>query len=64
MKRQAIQFVYSGWFLLELVLRFAVDGRKLFYGEDRVMNHHLGGRVHGWKCLFTELMIYRLDGII
>ena len=39
-KRQAIQFVYSGWFLLELVLRFAVDGRKLFYGEDRVMNHH------------------------
>lgn len=31
---QAIQFVYSGWFLLELVLRFAVDGRKLFYGED------------------------------
>lgn len=33
-KRQAIQFVYSGWFLLELVLRFAVDGRKLFYGED------------------------------
>ena len=32
--RQAIQFIYSGWFLLELVLRVAVDGRKLFYGED------------------------------
>jgi len=31
---QAIQFIYSGWFLLELVLRIAVDGRKLFYGED------------------------------
>ena len=31
---QAIQYVYSAWFLVELLLRIAVDGRKLFVGED------------------------------
>lgn len=31
---QAIQYIYSAWFLLELLARIAVDGRKLFVGED------------------------------
>eukprot|EP00435_Cladocopium_sp_Y103_P000573 s5165_g1.t1 len=31
---QAIQYVYSAWFLVELLVRIAVDGRKLFVGED------------------------------
>ena len=47
----------EAWFLLELVLRVASEGRKLFYGEDRPQDQLFRVSLEDWMWAWLDVLV-------